>query len=50
LWISAYLRKCGIHVSGICRSSAESLSRSCLLRFSLPSCSSIMEPKWQKLF
>jgi len=50
LWIWAYLRKCIWQVSGICRSSAESLSGGCLLRFTLSSSSLIMEPEQQKLF
>jgi len=50
VWIEACSRKCGVQVSGSCQSSAESLSRSCLLRFTLSSCRSVMEPKWLKLF
>jgi len=50
LWIEAYSRKSGIWVSGCCRSSAESLSRRCLLRFTLWSCSMNMEPKRRKLY
>ena len=50
LWMLAYARKCGIQVSGSWRSSAGSLCRCCLLRFTHPRCSSIMEPEWQKQF
>jgi len=42
-WIQACSRKCGKLLSMSCRSSAESLSRSCLLSFTLSCCSSIME-------
>jgi len=49
LWIEACSRKCGIHVSESCRSSAESLSRICLLRFTLSSCSSIQQHIWPNL-
>jgi len=48
--IEADSRKCGIQLNSSCRSSAESLSRSCLLRFTLSGCSSIMESEWPKLF
>jgi len=48
-WIEAYARQSGIQLSRSCRSSAESLSRYSLLRFTISSCSSIMEPEWHKL-
>jgi len=50
LWIWVCSRKGGIQVSRSCRSSAESLSRSWLLMFTLSSCSLIMEPERHKLF
>jgi len=48
--IEACSRKCGIPVSRSCRSSAELLSRTCLSRFTLSSCSSIMELEQQNVF
>jgi len=49
-WILAYSRKSGIQVGGSCRSSADLLTRNFTLRFTLPSCRSIMEPERHKLF
>jgi len=48
-WIEACLRKCGIPVSWSCPSSVELQRRLCLLRFTLSSCSSIMELELQHL-
>jgi len=50
LWNQACSRKYGEPGCRSCRSSAESLSRSFLLRITLWRCSSIIEPEWQKRY